>query len=290
MKRLIKYFEAIMPFFAMEIIQLIIVYTLNILYGILLGFQIGAEKGGGVIGDQTAYGQAIEEAMSQNIVYMISVLAVIVSGIVFFFWYRFEIRGEVRGSLRHLFAGKNVISFVLLGIGCQLLLSGFMSLIQPLFIKIFDDYAQQVEKLTSGSGILVVLLTIFIAPIAEELVFRGVILHKTMKTLPFLGANILQALLFGIYHWNLVQGFYAALMGLLLGLIYHRFKTIFAPMLLHMLINASAFIAILLPNTTLSYLIMVVVGGLFVTINLFLIKPLAAAKLRGIEDILQEKQ
>jgi membrane protease YdiL (CAAX protease family) len=255
-----KYFEGVVPFFAMIVIQTFIVYSLNIYY--------------------TAYTQAISEEVSQNIIYLISILGVFASGIVFFFWYRQEIRREVRGNLRDLFAWKNIILFVFLGIGCQYFFSGFMSLIQPLFVKIFDDYSQQVDRLTSGNGILVLLLAIIVAPIAEELVFRGVILHKTLRVMPFLGANLLQALLFGIYHWNFVQGVYAALIGFLLGLIYYKFKTIVAPIILHMLINASAFLAMLFPNTTSSYLIMTVVGGIFIFITILLIKPYTATRLK----------
>jgi len=248
-----KYFEGVVPFFAMEGIQVFIVYSLNIYY--------------------TAYTQAIKGEVSPDIIYLISVFGVIASGIVFFFWYRQEIRGEVRGSLRDLFAWKNIISFVFLGIGCQFLFSGFMSLIQPLFVKIFDDYSQQVDRLTSGNGILVLLLAILVAPIAEELVFRGVILHKTLRVMPFLGANLLQALLFGIYHWNIVQGVYAALIGFLLGLIYYRFKTIVAPIILHMLINASAFLTMLVPGTSFSFAIMAVAGGIAIIVSLSIIKP-----------------
>jgi membrane protease YdiL (CAAX protease family) len=211
--------------------------------------------------------------MSQNVVYLISVLAVIVCGIVFYFWYRIEIRGEIRGNIRTIIDGKNILLFILLGIGCQFLLSGIMSLIQPIFHQLFDSYSDQMERLTSGSGIIVLILLIFAAPIAEELVFRGVILHKTSREIPFLGANILQAMLFGIYHWNIIQGIYAAMIGLLLGWVYHKYKTILAPILLHMLINASSLLTILVEDTVIGYVLMTLLGVVFVTGALIKMKP-----------------
>jgi membrane protease YdiL (CAAX protease family) len=278
MKKLLKYFAGIVPFFAAEGIQLLVVYALNIMYTLIVGFQIGSKNGIGALSNRTELALAIQEAMSPNVIYLISVLAVIVCGIVFYFWYRVEIRGEIRGSLSEVVTGKNMIRFVFLGIGCQFLLSGIMSLIQPIFYQLFDNYAEQMERLTSGSNIIVLLLLIFAAPIAEELVFRGVILHKTCKAIPFLGANILQALLFGIYHWNIIQGIYAALIGLLLGYVYRRYRTIFAPILLHMLINASSFFTMLFPESIISYLVMLAVGAIFVAVTLYLIKPFASIK------------
>jgi membrane protease YdiL (CAAX protease family) len=148
-----------------------------------------------------------------------------------------------------------------------------MSLIQPIFHQLFDSYSDQMERLTSGSGIIVLILLIFAAPIAEELVFRGVILHKTSREIPFLGANILQALLFGIYHWNIIQGIYAAMIGLLLGWVYYKYKTILAPILLHMLINASSLLTILVEDTVIGYVLMTLLGVVFVTGALVKMKP-----------------
>lgn len=273
MKKFLKYFAGIVPFFAAEGIQLLVVYAFNILYSLIVGFQLGAQNSLGGLSNRAEFAEAIQEAMSQNVVYLISVLAVIVCGIVFYFWYRIEIRGEIRGNIRTIIDGKNILLFILLGIGCQFLLSGIMSLIQPIFHQLFDSYSDQMERLTSGSGIIVLILLIFAAPIAEELVFRGVILHKTSREIPFLGANILQALLFGIYHWNIIQGIYAAMIGLLLGWVYYKYKTILAPILLHMLINASSLLTILVEDTVIGYVLMTLLGVVFVTGALVKMKP-----------------
>lgn len=79
--------------------------------------------------------------------------------------------------------------------------------------------------------------------------------------LPFLGANILQALFFGIYHGNIIQGIYATIIGFLLGLLYRRFNSIYASILLHMMINTSIVLVMLFPGSTTSYVVMTVIGA-----------------------------
>ena len=50
-------------------------------------------------------------------------------------------------------------------------------------------------------------------------------------------ANVVQAVLFGVFHQNLVQGIYAALLGFALGFVAHRYNTLAASMLMHMFYN-----------------------------------------------------
>ncbi|MDD3174102.1 MAG: type II CAAX endopeptidase family protein, partial [Herbinix sp.] len=218
------------------------------------------------------YGTLIQEAMSQDILYLISVIGVVICGIVFFFWYQYEIKGEIRGSLRSVFTGKHFTLLIFMGIGCQFFVSGSMSIIQQFFKELFADYAKQVEMLTSGNDIVVLLLLIIIAPVTEELIFRGVILHKTSRYIPFMGANILQAILFGLYHQNIIQGIYAAIIAFLLGFVYYKFKTIFASMLLHMIVNASSLLLVIFPQNYFYYCILILVGIIFSTIALCLLK------------------
>ncbi|MHB8127938.1 MAG: CPBP family intramembrane glutamic endopeptidase [Mobilitalea sp.] len=272
MKRLLTYMYGIIPFFVAELIMALAYNILILIYRKAIEIKIGLEmKADGVV-DSAKLVQAVEDAISREVLYLVSVIALLICGIVFFFWYKQEIRFEVRGSLRNLLKIKTVLLFLILGVGFQFFFSGVMNLIQPFLTQIFTDYAKAIDVINSGSKIVVFFQVILVAPIVEELIFRGLILHKTSKVIPFLGANILQALLFAIYHWNIVQGIYALLIGFVFGLIYHKFKTIFAPILLHMFINASSFLAILFPGNVLSHVIMVVIGGLFVVIALLMIK------------------
>jgi membrane protease YdiL (CAAX protease family) len=212
--------------------------------------------------------------VSQELMYLFYVIGILICGGVFYFWYRREIQGELRGSLREVFTIKNISLFAVLGIGCQFFFSGVLSLLTPFFIDVFSDYSEVLGALTSGNRVVVLLLMVVIAPVAEELIFRGVILHMANRYVTFIGANILQAVLFGIYHDNVVQGIYAALLGFLLGMVYYKFKTIFASILLHMMINTSSFLLYLLPDTTVSYVVTAITGAVCAAAALAVIKPL----------------
>ena len=76
-----------------------------------------------------------------------------------------------------------------------------------------------------------------IAPIIEELFFRGLIFSLMSKLLPFIFANIVQAIVFGIYHGNVVQVVYAFILGMFIGYILFITGSIVYTIVLHMSIN-----------------------------------------------------
>lgn len=71
-----------------------------------------------------------------------------------------------------------------------------------------------------AGGILVEMLaSCVVVPIAEELLFRGIILKRASMMAGERMGILCSALLFGVIHMNLVQFIYAALLGALLALI-----------------------------------------------------------------------
>ena len=83
-----------------------------------------------------------------------------------------------------------------------------------------------------------VLSTLILPPLVEELIFRGLIQKYLERAgMRWILANVVQAVLFGVFHQNLVQGIYAALLGFALGFVAHRYNTLTASMLMHMFYN-----------------------------------------------------
>lgn len=244
-KKVANYLYGFLAFLAAEGIQIVVVGMLAIVYR-LIGSHGGMET-------------------DQNVLYIISVIAAGICGIAFAVWYygitQERMRMERKGRLLRFLTRKNVRLLMGLGLGCQLFTTGIMSLVQSYFIKTFEEYSGVLELLTSGSMGLVLLFTVVIAPVSEELIFRGVIFRLVGRMSPFYAANIFQAILFGIYHGNIVQGIYGASLGLILGYTMAKYRTITAPILLHMLINASAFLVNILPSSTISFLLMTAIGG-----------------------------
>lgn len=70
-------------------------------------------------------------------------------------------------------------------------------------------------------------------PFVEELIFRGLVYGK-LRTYYGKGAALwFSALIFALYHGNVIQMLYAFPMGLLLVLVYERWGMLSAPVLLH---------------------------------------------------------
>lgn len=81
-----------------------------------------------------------------------------------------------------------------------------------------------------------------ITPLAEELVFRGIVYNELKRGYKLPLAMVVSALLFGLYHMNLVQGGYGFIMGLLMVYLYEYFGSFLWPVLVHMLANSLAYV------------------------------------------------
>lgn len=72
-----------------------------------------------------------------------------------------------------------------------------------------------------------------LTPVGEELVFRGVLYNRLKKYMSPFAAVIVSALIFGLYHGNLVQFIYAAVMGMCMAVLYESYERLSAPVLFH---------------------------------------------------------
>jgi len=99
-------------------------------------------------------------------------------------------------------------------------------------------YQELADKIFGGNFFIVFLTTVCMAPVLEELLFRGLI-YKRLRTIckPFVAA-IISSLAFGITHGNLVQFVYAFFAGMLLSYVYEKYKNIWAPIIFHICANA----------------------------------------------------
>lgn len=75
------------------------------------------------------------------------------------------------------------------------------------------------------------------APLLEEVIFRGGIFRLLRKKLSFLWGAMISSILFGLYHGNLVQFIYAALLGMLLAYVYETYGSLKAPIVAHVAAN-----------------------------------------------------
>ena len=102
----------------------------------------------------------------------------------------------------------------------------------------YSPVYQEIENTFFGGKYFIVFLTsVCMAPILEELLFRGLIYKRLRNTCNSFVAAIISSLAFGISHGNLVQFLYAFLAGMLLAYVYEKYKNLWAPILFHLCAN-----------------------------------------------------
>ncbi len=112
--------------------------------------------------------------------------------------------------------------------------NALMTLLQNFFGTAVDN---PVESLLANQPLLPqILIVVILGPLVEEFVFRKQILDR-LRVYGEKTALLVSAALFGLFHGNLSQLFYAFLLGLLFGYIYLRTGKLRYSAALHMLIN-----------------------------------------------------
>jgi uncharacterized protein len=235
MKKIGKFLLCILPFLCALLIQVVVSLLAAITVVFMRGFKLAAngELNPDVITD------GIKEILNADVMLAISILTASVCILVFGIWFKRSNKREESNNKKRLFTLKNISSMLLLAAGLQFGISILLNVIAMIKPDWFNTYGEIMEQLGMGNSILSLIYIALIAPISEELIFRGVVFGYSRKFLPIVAANILQALLFGAYHLNLVQGLYAFVLGMFLGIIRMKFNTLYASILLHMLINIS---------------------------------------------------
>lgn len=108
--------------------------------------------------------------------------------------------------------------------------------------KLLESHDPLINSLLSGNIILIIIAVGIVAPFIEEIIFRGLVYSELRKISSVTVTIVIQALLFGIYHMNIVQGVYAAFFGVILGIIVYKTDSIWAPILTHCAFNCTSVI------------------------------------------------
>lgn len=162
--------------------------------------------------------------------------------LVFGLWYYFAWGKRKRPEGVDKPGAKQILLIILLGVAAQFAISAVLSLVEIIVPGAMQEYEELMEMAgITEVTVLSLISTVILAPLSEELVCRGVIYRLAGRISPkFWVANTVQALAFGILHGNLVQGAYAFVLGIVLGLIYRQFQNIWLCMLLHGAMNGSS--------------------------------------------------
>ena len=103
--------------------------------------------------------------------------------------------------------------------------------------------------------VTMVIVGVLVAPVVEELVFRGVMLRSLLDKLGGAGAAVVQGVLFGAYHFAPDMGLYNIVLitangtfGVIFGFVARARRSLGTGMVAHAITNGTAFIFILAPR------------------------------------------
>ena len=106
------------------------------------------------------------------------------------------------------------------------------------WFQLEDMLATEFEGLTRNP--LGIITISFLAPLLEEVLFRGAMQGYLMRRYKPWVAILAAALVFGVFHWNPVQVLYATLLGAVFGWIYYRTGSLLSVIVGHVLNNSLA--------------------------------------------------
>lgn len=176
-------------------------------------------------------------SMLMGVIY--AILGIIATGL----WYYFGCKRKNLKFPKEKVSFKLVLGVAGLAFTLQYVVNYFMTFIGILFPERMENYIKLMElagldKITVAA----ILYGVILGPIAEELTFRGLTLYFTEKCTKRFGiANTLQAFAFGIFHMNLIQGVYAFFLGLVMGFLYRKYRSLYVTIIFHIFFNFLGF-------------------------------------------------
>ena len=135
---------------------------------------------------------------------------------------------------------KTVNYPIVLGVTAAMGLSRFITMLP--IDGILGSYKKIQSNLENSSFLLQLFVLGILAPVLEELLFRGVI-YKRLKTYyDVTVAAYIAAIIFAIAHFNLIQGIYAFIAGIVMIYLYEKSDCLIVPIVMHSASNVATVI------------------------------------------------
>ena len=80
-----------------------------------------------------------------------------------------------------------------------------------------------------------------ISPMAEEIVFRGIVYNRFRRQYGLWISIFLSSLMFGLYHGNVIQAIYGTVLGMIIAVLYERYGSFWVPVFIHSIANVGIY-------------------------------------------------
>lgn len=148
-----------------------------------------------------------------------------------------------RVSWKHIGFGK--FDWSTMGIGCGMLLGGYgIILVHNLIITALgvDTQGQAIFDIFNSldSPVWLILAAVIVAPLVEEIFFRGFLFQGFRKKYGWVSAMLLSSAIFAAAHLDLASLIPTFVLGIVLTYVYHRSNSVWPGIILHFLINTTS--------------------------------------------------
>lgn len=217
------------------IMQLLAMFVVAMGYTIRLYVELGSR---GI--DLLEMDRSLIELRIVEVLYSRLSVIIVVAGIMTLFtlWLFFKLRKKklTREANLKTFEKKHWPAIFIGAAGLCLVVNFGMQLI-PIPEDVMMDYIESSQTLVEGPFIWLFLANVVMAPLVEEILFRGLILDRMRRVMPVGWALVLSSVFFGLMHGQIIWICYTALVGLVLGLVAWKTGSTWAPMFMHFVFN-----------------------------------------------------
>ncbi len=225
----------LLPFFLSLGIQLLVTVA-----GLAVRILFMIQKDPSLVNELSSPAFLMELTSDSQFLAGLSAAYAVMAALIMGFWYRkrFVPKNRPRRKISAIINPAMAAGLVLLMAGMQYISTFLVTILAVINPAWYHTYEELLKSVGFGDvTLLLALYSVVIAPVSEELIFRGVTLKYAVRAMPLFLANTLQALLFGIFHGNVIQGVYAFAVGLFCGYVCLKGGSIYLSILFHILFN-----------------------------------------------------
>lgn len=160
---------------------------------------------------------------------------------------------------------KFLVPLFLLSISLVFLINEFVELF-PWPENFLFSYYENTNLIIEKSSLLIFIHTVIIAPILEEIIFRGIIYKKLKSIMPMSFAILISSVFFAVAHNGVIWMTYTFILGLIFAWIFEMCDSLIASILAHTLFNLLGFISNYFhrPSSNLMIIICIISSLIFV--------------------------
>lgn len=185
--------------------------------------------------DMVAYMEKANAILNETLYYIM-----IASGLltILIFWIVAKIRKKkfTKSASLNKLKPATITPIVIGGIAFNFAISYLLSLI-PFPQSWIDSYEASSSQVLGGAGIAMWIAVVIMAPLVEELTFRGFMYTRLKSGMARWVAAIVTSLIFGMVHGTIIWAIYTFVFSIFLIFILERTKSLWGSILFHMSFN-----------------------------------------------------